>query len=76
MANNPTSSDEDIITGFELLFRVNYASVWRYVARRVDQVPPSGVTLSEAISTRVQFVMTRSPAPRRSWPFPNPRATP
>ena len=41
------------------------AQTTRPFARR-DHVPPSGVTLGEAISTRVHSVMTRWPAPRRS----------
>jgi RNA polymerase sigma-70 factor (ECF subfamily) len=57
MANIPTSSDEGIITGFELLFRDNYSSVWRYVARRVpaartdDVVSASFVVAWEKFST-------------------------
>ncbi|MDE3082990.1 MAG: sigma-70 family RNA polymerase sigma factor [Acidobacteriota bacterium] len=37
MANSPASSDETVSRDFEMFFRENYLSLWRYVARRVPQ---------------------------------------
>lgn len=37
MANSPTSPDETLSIDFEMFFRGNYSSLWRYVARRVPR---------------------------------------
>jgi RNA polymerase sigma-70 factor (ECF subfamily) len=57
MANNPASPDATLASGFETFFRENYASLWRYVARRVprnkvdDVVSASFIVAWEKYST-------------------------
>jgi RNA polymerase sigma-70 factor (ECF subfamily) len=57
MANNPASPDETLSSDFEMFFRENYSSLWRYVARRVplakadDVVSASFIVAWEKYST-------------------------
>ena len=62
MANNPTSSDEGIITGFELLFRDNYASVWRYVARRVPAARTDDIVSASFVVAWEKFSSVDNPS--------------
>lgn len=43
MANSSASSDETVSSDFEMFFRENYSSLWRYVARRVPQAKADDV---------------------------------
>lgn len=62
MANNPTSSDEDIVTGFELLFRDNYSIVWRYVARRVPAARTDDVVSASFVVAWEKFSSVDNPS--------------
>ena len=61
MANNPTSS-EDLITGFELLFRDNYSSVWRYVARRVPAARTDDIVSASLVVAWEKFSLVDNPS--------------
>jgi RNA polymerase sigma-70 factor (ECF subfamily) len=49
MANNPASPDAALSSDFEMFFRENYSSLWRYVARRVPRARADDVVSTSFI---------------------------
>jgi RNA polymerase sigma-70 factor (ECF subfamily) len=62
MANNPASPDKTFPSQFEMFFREHYASLWRYVARRVPQSKADDVVSASFIVAWEKYSTVDNPS--------------
>ena len=62
MANNPASPDETLSSDFEMFFRENYSSLWRYVARRVPLAKADDVVSASFIVAWAKYSTVVNPS--------------
>jgi RNA polymerase sigma-70 factor, ECF subfamily len=62
MANNPASPNETLSSDFEMFFRENYSSLWRYVARRVSRAKADDVVSASFVVAWKKYSTVDNPS--------------